>query len=103
MSLKRMRYTYKQSVWHANHEDPVIPEYKVILLGVPGVGKTSFFLRVRENTFLEADASTCPIDYLVKKVHFPDRHQEVERTVKVRGTAPCGVVYYRSKCVHTSQ
>ena len=93
MSLKRMRYTYQQSVWHTSQQDPVvIPEYKVILVGVPGVGKTSFFLRVRENAFLEADTSTCPIDYLVKKVQFPDRHQEVERTVKVRGTCSTPVV-----------
>lgn len=33
------------------------PEYKIILLGEPGVGKTSYFFRVRENVFL-ADSPT---------------------------------------------
>lgn len=29
----------------------VVPEYKIILLGEPGVGKTNFFLRLRHGTF----------------------------------------------------
>lgn len=31
------------------------PQYKVILLGDPGVGKTSFFLQLRDSTFVETD------------------------------------------------
>lgn len=31
------------------------PQYKVILLGDPGVGKTSFFLQLRDSTFVDTD------------------------------------------------
>ena len=34
------------------------PEYKIILLGEPGVGKTSFFYRVRDDVFLADGCST---------------------------------------------
>ena len=34
----------------------VSPEYKIILLGEPGVGKTNFFLRLRNGTFAGASA-----------------------------------------------
>ncbi len=33
-----------------------IPEYKIILLGEPGVGKTNFFLRLRNGTFAGSSA-----------------------------------------------
>ncbi len=31
------------------------PEYKIILIGDPGVGKTSFFLRVKEGDFVDTE------------------------------------------------
>ena len=31
------------------------PEYKIILIGDPGVGKTSFFLRIREREFVDTE------------------------------------------------
>ncbi len=34
------------------------PEYKIILLGEPGVGKTSFFFRVRDEVFLAESPTT---------------------------------------------
>ncbi len=36
----------------------VIPEYKIILLGEPGVGKTNFFFRLRDGVFVGSTAST---------------------------------------------
>lgn len=35
-----------------------IPEYKIILLGEPGVGKTNFFFRLRDGVFIGSTAST---------------------------------------------
>ena len=35
-----------------------IPEYKLILLGEPGVGKTNFFFRLRDGVFVGSTAST---------------------------------------------
>lgn len=36
----------------------VVPEYKIILLGEPGVGKTNFFFRLRDGVFVGSTAST---------------------------------------------
>lgn len=83
MSVRREGYAYQQSVWHASQRPAILPEYKVILLGVAGVGKTSFFLRIRENAFINPDSSTCPIDYFVKKISVPSTPLE-DVTVKVR-------------------
>lgn len=84
MSLRRATegLAYQRSVWHASQQPAILPEYKVILLGVAGVGKTSFFLRIRENAFINPDSSTCPIDYLVKKIPVSSTPQE-DVTVKV--------------------
>lgn len=32
------------------------PQYKVILLGDPGVGKTTYFLRLRDSSFVDTEA-----------------------------------------------
>jgi len=39
----------------------VSPEYKIILLGEPGVGKTNFFLRLRNGTFAGSSAVTASL------------------------------------------
>ena len=63
------RSTYQQSIWHAARPATSSPEHKVILLGMAGVGKTSFFLRVRDGVFKTPVESTYPpADYLVKNV-----------------------------------
>ena len=40
------------------HVMEVVPEYKIILLGEPGVGKTNFFFRLRDGVFVGSTAST---------------------------------------------
>ncbi len=32
------------------------PQYKVILLGDPGVGKTTFFLQLRDSSFVDTES-----------------------------------------------
>ena len=66
---RNARSTYQQSIWHAARPEPVIsPEHKVILLGTAGVGKTSFFLRVRDQAFVQPESTCRPADYLEKRV-----------------------------------
>ena len=65
--------TYQQTTWHAARPNQAIsPHHKVILLGVAGVGKTAFFLRVRDGVFRQPKATCIPADYLVKTVRLPD-------------------------------
>ena len=43
--------------------------YKVILLGDPGVGKTSLFFRLQKGEFVNAEMlSTLGVDYLEKEI-----------------------------------
>ena len=42
----------------ASKEMEAIPEYKIILLGEPGVGKTNFFFRLMNGVFIGNTAST---------------------------------------------
>jgi len=50
----------------------VVPEYKIILLGEPGVGKTNFFFRLRDGVFVGGTASTVStgiehMEYIMRK------------------------------------
>ena len=77
------RSTYQQSIWHAARPLASSPEHKVILLGMAGVGKTSFFLRVRDGVFrAPAEPTYPPADYLVKNVRV-SRNSTDERSLKV--------------------
>ena len=43
--------------------------YKVILLGDPGVGKTSLFLRLQKGEFVNTEVlATLGVDYLEKEI-----------------------------------
>lgn len=48
------------------------PTYKVVLLGELGVGKTSLFRRVKDNTFDEYQTATTGIDSCTKVVKISD-------------------------------
>lgn len=49
------------------------PTYKVILLGDPGVGKTTLFLRLQRGLFVDTEVhSTIGVDYTEKDFTFDD-------------------------------
>ena len=59
--------------------DDRTPEYKVILLGDPGVGKTTFFLRIREEEFVDIEqrpSASIGVDDLV--------HEQIVDGTKVK-------------------
>lgn len=66
--FSRKRSTYQQSIWHSYAGPVCSPEHKVVLLGVAGVGKTSYFLRVRDGSFVCPESTCFPADFLEKKV-----------------------------------
>ena len=48
--------------------DDILPSYKVLILGDPGIGKTSLVHRYISNEFIEDKESTIGLDYKAKKV-----------------------------------
>lgn len=93
----RKRSTYQQSTWHTSHLWPAIsPEHKVILLGVAGVGKTSYFLRVRDGVFVSPGSTCLPADFLEKKVKVSARD---DFSIKVTLSS---VELYQSSCLALS-
>ncbi|XP_059147781.1 ras-related protein Rab-43-like [Physella acuta] len=48
------------------------PQFKLILLGDAGVGKTSIFMRVKDNVFLEQPPPTIPVDNCRQKLMVGD-------------------------------
>ena len=82
--ISRGRSTYQQSIWHASRPEPIVsPEHKVILLGVAGVGKTSFFLRVRDDAFVAPESTCSPVDYLVKTVKISSSDDTALKVIKL--------------------
>ena len=82
--ISRGRSTYQQSIWHASSPEPIVsPEHKVILLGVAGVGKTSFFLRVRDDVFVAPESTCTPVDYLVKRVKVSSSDDAALKVIKL--------------------
>ncbi len=57
-----------------------IPEYKLILLGEPGVGKTNFFIRLRDGIFVGNTASTVStgIEHVEYKIRINGSNIKVE-------------------------
>lgn len=43
----------------------VVQEYKIILLGELGVGKTTFFLRVKQGEFVDTEKQSECLDHFV--------------------------------------
>lgn len=50
------------------------PTYKVVLLGELGVGKTSLFRRLKDNTFDEYQTATTGIDSCTKVIKINDEN-----------------------------
>ena len=54
-------------------------EYKIVLLGDPGVGKTTWFMRVRQGEFVDTEnpAVSMGVDHLEHKVMIDGREVKV--------------------------
>ena len=68
----------------------VIPEYKIILLGEPGVGKTNFFFRLRDGVFVGSTAST--VSTGIEHMEYKMRINGVPIKVGVHFPEPCSLV-----------
>ena len=80
--------------------DDKTPEYKIILLGDPGVGKTTFFLRLREQEFVDTEqrpSASIGVDDLLYEHTVDDTRVKVGRRVRVSGYIPCRKVYPTSR------
>ncbi len=66
-------------------------EYKIILLGEPGVGKTSFFLRVRDGRFAERESVTVTADVCDKTVRLEGDNTAIQVS-RIDGKSMCTVV-----------
>lgn len=80
--MSGVRLGYPISTWH-QPQQRASPQHKVILLGTAGVGKTSFFLRVRDGTFVQTRASCTPVDYFFKDVPVIGSSSDEEMSIKV--------------------
>lgn len=85
MYQQRNGTTYRQvSTWHAvPSQHTVSPQHKVILLGTVGVGKTAFFLRIRDDVFRQPEATCYPADYLIKTICVPNATKTDVTPIKV--------------------
>ena len=52
-------------------------EYKIILLGEVGVGKTTFFLRLRDQKFVDTDNLTRSPERLIQTLQIGDTEVKV--------------------------
>lgn len=73
------------------------PTYKVVLLGELGVGKTSLFRRVKDNTFDEYQTATTGIDSCTKVVKIDGQNVMVSVARAVSEEMGCSA----SRCDHT--
>ena len=57
--------------------------YKVILLGETHVGKSSFFVRYRDDRFVENLSGTLGLDETIKTVAYKDNDRKIEVNVRL--------------------
>ena len=62
-------------------------EYKIVLLGDPGVGKTTWFMQVRQGEFVDTDNSVASMgmDHLEYKTRVDDREVKVRSYMHICG------------------
>ena len=66
-------------------------EYKIVLLGDPGVGKTTWFLQVRQGEFVDTEntAMSMGVDHLEHKVTVDEKEVKVRRLDLSQGFSKC--------------
>ena len=64
-------------------EEDNIPSYKIVLMGVSGVGKTSIINRYLKHTFEEEILSTSGICFNSKTLTFEDTNETCKIDVKI--------------------
>ena len=77
-------------------------EYKIILLGDPGVGKTTFFLRIREQEFVDIEqrpSASIGVDDLVYEHEVDGTKVKVSVLEKARGGRDLALSIW---CMHAS-
>ena len=64
-------------------EEDNIPSFKIVLMGVSGVGKTSIINRYLKHTFEEEILSTSGICFNSKTLTFEDKNETCKIDVKI--------------------
>lgn len=69
-----------------------VPEYKIILLGEPGVGKTNFFFRLRDGVFVGNTAATVSmgIEHMEYKMRINGANIKVGNSECSENAGVCG-------------
>ena len=67
-------------------------EYKIVLLGDPGVGKTTWFMRVRQGEFVDTEnpAVSIGVDHLEHRVTVDGKEIKVGASSFCRPRSICG-------------
>lgn len=62
-------------------------EYKIVLLGDPGVGKTTWFLRIKQGEFVDTEnhqTVSMGVEHLEHKITVPGKDGACAKEVKVQ-------------------
>ena len=81
----------KAKYYRDENKDRIVHQYKVILVGDGGVGKTSIFAKFMSNTFSEIPSCTLKIDAKVKSIEI-----DSEKMVDLQVWDTCGQEKYKT-------
>ncbi len=81
-----------------NDDDPVPIEYKMILVGDTGVGKTSLFKKITSNTFNPHNVATIGIDRktLELEITIKKNEEEIKKNININLVDTAGQERYKS-------